>query len=713
MKKVLLGVIILTLATLLCIGTFASDSVVYSAIDLYDLTSTGGGLALNDKLVNEDGSVWLSVYANGALAAGGDGTQFQFKIAESSKGDFLLKELPVFKMVYKTNIKDGSNLDTNLGMNYSGKSTRLWGYMPAYDKEKKSELIFDLSQSFSSGENLEPAYAWSNVDDASPVNYLRFKPYTGGKAIADGEYFNIEYIGFFKSESDAKNYKFDNSSAIKLDAIELNFGAIRTAPGKSFELVAVPSPSFASIDGVTYVSENEDIATVDANGKVTVHTAGETYIVAKTADGLEAKCHVFSLAGKLPAVHFVPSSVASESVVVNCLGDSITTYAPNPDYGMNYHDWWGKEYNVNNNDYGISGATLTANGNNAFVGRFMNMNDDADLVIVKGGTNDFGGTALGDINDKKNTTYIGALRILMDGLIEKYPNSQIVFLTPIKRCDGGQTVETKNGFGNTLNDYANAVVQLGELYGIPTVNIYTPEELDFTSNVISKAGHDENGQWHDTKCEDDRMPDGLHPSGKGHKIIADYLLEKLEELGVIAVHNTAFSDTITHWGCTNIDLAVSRGLFNGVTADEFAPNGTMTRGMLVTVLSRLAGDTENKTALPFTDVDAGAWFAPGVAFALDHDIVDSGDNFRPDDNITREELAEMLYRYAKDADMPSSLAEIAFTDAASISDNCKDGVAYCVNYGIIKGYDDNSFKPDASATRAEVATMINRFIDAK
>lgn len=703
----------LTLASLLCIGAFAADGIVYNAADLYDLTSAGGGLALKDSLVDDEDSMWLSVYATGVSANGADNTQFQFKIAESAKGDFLLKDYPVFKMVYKTSIKDGSNIDTNLGMNYSGKSTRLWGFMPAYDKDKKSELIFDLSESFSSGESLEPAYAWSNVDDDSPVNYLRFKPYAGNKAIVEGEYFNIEYIGFFKSADDAKNYKFDGCDAIKLEAIDLNFGAIRTAPGKSFELVAIPSPAFASVSGVTYTSENEDIATVDANGKVTVHTAGETYIVAKTADGLEAKCHVFSLAGKLPAVHFVPSTVASKDVVVNCLGDSITTYAPGPDNGMNYHDWWGKEYNVKNNDYGISGATLTANGNNPFVGRFMDMSDDAELVIVKGGTNDFGGTALGDINDKKSTTYIGALRILMDGLIEKYPNSQIVFLTPIKRCEGGQTVETKNGFGNTLNDYANAVVELGELYGIPTVNIYTPEELDFTSTVISKAGHDENGQWHGAKCEDDRMPDGLHPSGKGHKIIADYLLEQLGELGVIAVHNTAFSDTVTHWGCTNIDLAVGRGLFNGVTADEFAPNGTMTRGMLVTVLSRLASDTENESALPFTDVSADAWFAPGVAFALDHDIVDSGDLFRPDDNITREELAEMLYRYAKDAGMQTSLAEIAFTDAASISDNCKDGVAYCVNYGIIKGYDDNTFKPDASATRAEVATMINRFIDAK
>lgn len=713
MKKLIFAALIVAILSMFCVSALADDAIVYSATELYNYTSTAGGLALKPELVNHDGSLYISVYVNGTVAQGADGTQFQFKVGELSGESFKLKDYPIFKMSYVSNAKDASRIDVNLGMNYSGSATRLWGYMPEYKRDNKNaELIFDLSKSFTGGESLNPSYSWDNVDDDSPVNYMRMKPFTGNAAMNEGEYIDIEYIGFFKTMKDAENYVYEGSDEIELTSIKLNFEAIRTNPGKSFDLVAIPKPTFASLSGVTFSSENNDIATVDANGKVTAVAAGDTYIVAKTENGLEVKCHVHVLSGKLPAVHFVPKNTASSKVVVNCLGDSITTYAPSPDGGMNYHDWWGKEYNVTNNDYGISGASLTSNGQNPFVGRYMNMTDDADLVIVKGGTNDFGITALGELNDKSTSTYIGAVRTLMEGLIEKYPNSQIVFLTPIRRCEGYQTVDTKNGFGNTLNDYANAVVMLGELYGIPTVNIYAPDELDFTSTVITKSYTDSDGVWHGTVCESDLMPDGLHPSGKGHKILADYILNELSEKGVIAVHNTDFTDTVSHWGCTYIDTVARLGLFKGVTESEFSPNGTMTRAMAVTVLSRLANDTENKSDIPYADVNADAWFRDGVAFAYSQGIVDSGDTFRPDDNITREELADMLYRFAKNDGKSVSLAEIDFADNDAISSTCSDGVAYCVNSGIIKGYDDNTFKPDASATRAEVATMIVRFINA-
>ena len=715
MKKIIFALMLLLTACVLCTGIAADDGFVFTADDIYTATSTGGGLAISDKLVNADNTVYFSVEANGQVDAGQDGTQINIKVSEMNGADFLLKDYPIFKMSYRSNIAADASLDFNLGMNYVGAATRLWGSKPAYTKDdKKSELILDLSKSFSGGENLGAAYSWDNVDDDSPVNYIRLKPYYSNAAMVESEHFYIEYIGFFKTEDDAKNYKHEGGLNVKMTELDLNFGAVRKYIGESFELVPVPSPSYASVDSVTYSSENPNIASVDANGKVTAVSAGDTYIVAKCADGLEAKCHVFVLAGKLPAVHFVPKSVASSNkITVNCLGDSITTYAPSPEGGKNYHDWWAAEYNVNNNDYGISGASLTSNGQNPFVDRFMDMEDGAELVIVKGGTNDFGGTSVGDINDKKTSTYAGALRTLMDGLIEKYPESQIVFLTPIKRCESGQTPATKNGYGNTLNDYADMVVALGELYGITTVNIYTPEELDFTSKVISKPGHDSEGKWHNAVCEDDRMPDGLHPSGKGHKILADYILNELVEKGVITVHENAFKDTINHWGCANIDYVVGRGLFNGVSESEFNPNGTMTRGMLVTVLARLAGDTENKSEYSYKDVSTDAWFAPGVSFAYSNGIVDSGDAFRPDDNVTREELADMLYRYAQNTGKNVELADIDFTDADSITESMKDSVAYCVNAGIIKGYNDNTFKPTNSATRAEVATMILRFVNAK
>ena len=163
------------------------------------------------------------------------------------------------------------------------------------------------------------------------------------------------------------------------------------------------------------------------------------------------------------------------------------------------------------------------------------------------------------------------------------------------------------------------------------------------------------------------------------------------------------------WGRDAIDYAVLSGLFNGVSETEFSPNGTMTRGMLVTVLSRLAGES-GTGATTFTDVNSNAWFAPGVSWAEQNGIVDAGGKFRPDDKATREEMADMLYRYAlsqyKKVDLSSAKS---FTDSANVDAKYADGVKFCTANGIIGGYEDGTIKPKNSATRAEVATMIRRF----
>lgn len=162
------------------------------------------------------------------------------------------------------------------------------------------------------------------------------------------------------------------------------------------------------------------------------------------------------------------------------------------------------------------------------------------------------------------------------------------------------------------------------------------------------------------------------------------------------------------WGRDAIDYVSLKGLFNGVTATTFAPDNTMTRGMLVTVLYRMSGASGYK-ASSFTDVNENAWFAPGVAWAEANGIVKAGGKFRPDDNATREEMADMLYRYAISQFKYTSASAKTFTDSASINKDYIDGVSFCTATGIIGGYTDGSIKPQNSATRAEVATMIKRF----
>ena len=186
-----------------------------------------------------------------------------------------------------------------------------------------------------------------------------------------------------------------------------------------------------------------------------------------------------------------------------------------------------------------------------------------------------------------------------------------------------------------------------------------------------------------------------------------YLPDSFTPLAESKLHD--FTDVYGHWGLENISYAVLKGLFAGTTDTTFTPNGKMTRAMLVTVLSRLAGDANESAKSTYTDVAFDAWYASAAAWAEAKGIVDKGGKFRPDDNATREEMADMLYRYAKAYGKDvSKKAELTFIDASTIT--YTDGVAYCTGAGIIAGYDDNTVKPTGEATRAEVATMLRRFI---
>ncbi|MBO7149148.1 MAG: S-layer homology domain-containing protein [Clostridia bacterium] len=195
-----------------------------------------------------------------------------------------------------------------------------------------------------------------------------------------------------------------------------------------------------------------------------------------------------------------------------------------------------------------------------------------------------------------------------------------------------------------------------------------------------------------------------------------YWTEPEREIRMFEVVNgvNVFDDIADNfWGRDYIDFVTLKGLFNGVSATEFSPNGTMTRAMLVTVLGRLSGEYASRVKdICFTDVNVSAWYAPYVQWALNKGIIDEGSAFRPDDNATREELADMLYRYAKSEYKGGDVSAVAmsFSDAASVTPAYVDGIKFCTSNGIISGYEDKSVKPKNSATRTEVSAMIQRFV---
>jgi hypothetical protein len=169
------------------------------------------------------------------------------------------------------------------------------------------------------------------------------------------------------------------------------------------------------------------------------------------------------------------------------------------------------------------------------------------------------------------------------------------------------------------------------------------------------------------------------------------------------------------WYYGAVEYVHQNGLFSGTGAATFGPKMPMTRGMLVTVLGRLAGMNPDKyTAGSFDDVAMSQYYAAYVEWAKENGIVTGiGNNlFAPDQEITRQDMAVILYHYAKFAGKGAQgpLTEPpAFVDAAAISDYAIEGVLFCHRNGIIIGKTGNIFDPKANATRAEVAAMLHKF----
>ncbi|MGG1635626.1 S-layer homology domain-containing protein [Paenibacillus sp. NRS-1760] len=174
-----------------------------------------------------------------------------------------------------------------------------------------------------------------------------------------------------------------------------------------------------------------------------------------------------------------------------------------------------------------------------------------------------------------------------------------------------------------------------------------------------------------------------------------------------------FNDVTNHWASSSINYVVKRELFTGTAANTFSPDGTMTRGMLVTVMHRLAGKP-NAGSTHFKDVIKNAYYSDAIAWASQNHIVNGVDSthFAPDQAITREQLAQLFFNYAKanKFNVNASQSLSAFTDANQISTWATDAMKWSVNNHLLYGKGKGLLDPKGIVTRAEVAAIINRFM---
>jgi lysophospholipase L1-like esterase len=208
-----------------------------------------------------------------------------------------------------------------------------------------------------------------------------------------------------------------------------------------------------------------------------------------------------------------------QNKIINVLGDSITQGVGVSSPEHIYENVLGRLVGAREvRNYGISATRFARqiggdDCGGAFVDRYVGMADDADLVLVFGGTNDYGhgNVPFGTWGDRTPYTFIGACHTLFEGLVKKYPASHIVVMTPLQRAGGSNPCANT---GKPLSDYADAIIRVAALYSIPVLDLYR------TAGICP-----------DIPAQRELfMPDGLHPCDAGAERMAERIAAFLTAL---------------------------------------------------------------------------------------------------------------------------------------------------------------------------------------
>lgn len=182
---------------------------------------------------------------------------------------------------------------------------------------------------------------------------------------------------------------------------------------------------------------------------------------------------------------------------------------------------------------------------------------------------------------------------------------------------------------------------------------------------------------------------------------------------VLGASPSGFYDvTQSDWFAGDVAYAVDKGLMNGTDAHHFSPGVTMTRGMAVTLLYRLAG-APSVSGNSFSDVKTSDWYGPAVQWASQNGIVSGygGGRFGPNDTLTRQQFAAILYRYAQykhyDTSISGDLSQ--YSDRGSVSSYAREAVTWAVGKNLISGTSSTTLTPGGSATRAQGVAILRRF----
>lgn len=389
------------------------------------------------------------------------------------------------------------------------------------------------------------------------------------------------------------------------------------------------------------------------------------------------------------------SGLSGRSFLV--LGDSYTA-----GYGLvsMEQDWtylMTNAFGMTQQNYSISGSTFAAGprGNYPMVERCLSLPEDdtLDFVLLQGGSNDWAkNIPLGDVADRQPDTFCGALNLILDSLLEKYPDAVLVGFSPWISDD------TKNSVGCTAQDYTDAM-------------LYICDQRDILCYDASNA--EENGMYlnHESfraaYCLTSR--DWYHLSARGHALFAPIIADWLSE----ALYHTGTADQFYDLSSAPevlrdaVSTLAPAGILSGTGDHLFSPTRAVTRETLSLSLYRLAG-SPYASAWTLTDVspDSETYFA--ACWVMDAGIFSPTETFLPDQVVTREMLATAMFRYYTEylGDFPKALVGLgSFPDGGTVAEYARLPMGWALS-GDILTPQDGLTKPQSAVSRGQLALSL-------
>ncbi|MFR9171740.1 S-layer homology domain-containing protein [Evtepia sp.] len=549
-------------------------------------------------------------------------------------------------------IVDGGTLDESLAESL-GESVK---YAPTITTTTLTGGRVGESYSASLGADGTAPITWDLAEGSSLPDGLSLNSdgtITGTPTTAGTSTFTVKAENDYGNDSTQFTLTIEAAANVPVDRVALSPSTLNLKEDETGTLTATVEPSNATNKNVTWESSNTSVATVDATGEVTAIGAGTATITVTTEDGNKTATCAVTVTAATVSVTGVTLSQNEAHLYYNRTPNTLTltaTVAPD----------------------NATDKTVTWTSSNPSVATVEN----GVVTAVACGTAVITATAADGSGASASCTVT-----VSSYLPPANPNYRIT----VEATQGGTVTAdptaAKAGATVTLTPVPDRGYQVG--------SVAVTDRFGNAVAVTEQA----DGTYTFT------MPNG-----------------QVTVTVTFAEAPLPFPDVAEgDWFYDAVRYAYENGLMDGVGDNLFAPNSETTRAQLVTILYRLEGEPEVSGTSGFTDVEAGTWYTDAVAWAAANGIVNgvSETEFAPGKDITREQLATILFRYAeaKGYDVSARADLSAYPDADQIQSYATESVAWAVAEGLIQGFEDNTLRPAGNATRAQIATILMRFCE--